>query len=428
MIRALNVAAKRIVFRLRDIGRWLAGNNKPIQVLMIGLSSSLLLVVVGLGGYQYKQIDRETTVSMQGSHNFVWEFSKLEMELGRVQLALHKAKADSGNQQLLKEASKEYNIFASHVHAYRKGMETMYERESFQHAFSFSQAFLQKNDTYLEAGTVPVEVGVIDGILLESDALQTSIHKLVLDGYQVQSQRTADTLEQLRRVAWYYLLTSTVLLTLSVAWGWFLMRRLSSSSHRQRALKQLNKEFKDWATHDVLTGLPNRRLLADRLTQTMAASKRSGCYGAVIFLDLDNFKPVNDIHGHGVGDLLLIDVAHRLRTCVREVDSVARFGGDEFVVLLSELDANHVKSSEQALTIAETMRDALSRPYKLTTSHRPQTETSIEHHCTVSVGLALFIAHEANQEEVLKQADSAMYQAKQAGRNLVRIYSVATKL
>lgn len=395
---------------------------------MIGLSSLLLLAVVGLGGYQYEQIDRVTIVSVQGTHNFVWEFSKLEMELGRVQLALHKAKADPENQQLLEEASREYNIFASHVQAYRKGMETMYQRASFQHAISLSQAFLQRNDTYLEAGIAPVEVGVIDRILLESDVLQTSVHKLVLDGYLVQSQRTTNTLEQLRRVAWYYLLTSTVLLILSVAWGWFLMRRLNLSGLRQRALRRLNREFKDRATHDALTGLPNRRLFADRLTQTMATSNRSRCYGAVIFLDLDNFKPLNDIHGHGVGDLLLISAANRLTTCVREVDSVARFGGDEFVVLISELDASQEKSSEQAMAIAEKMRDALSRPYQLTTSHHPQAEVGIEHLCTASVGVALFIAHEANQDAVLKQADAAMYQAKQAGRNLVRIFGAAKKL
>jgi diguanylate cyclase (GGDEF)-like protein len=100
---------------------------------------------------------------------------------------------------------------------------------------------------------------------------------------------------------------------------------------------------------DVLTGLPNRRLLGDRLGQTQAASKRSGLCGAVMFLDLDNFKSLNDVHGHGVGDLLLVEVAKRLSACVREVDTVARFGGDEFVVLLGELDvAEKIRLSLEA--------------------------------------------------------------------------------
>jgi diguanylate cyclase (GGDEF)-like protein/PAS domain S-box-containing protein len=177
------------------------------------------------------------------------------------------------------------------------------------------------------------------------------------------------------------------------------------------------------AFFDALTNLPNRRLLNDRLTQAMAASKRSTFYGAVMFLDLDNFKQLNDTQGHAAGDLLLIEVAHRLRQCVREVDTLARFGGDEFVVVLSELNSDLGESSTQAATIAEKIRAALSLPYQLRLKHTDELDTVVEHACTVSIGVILFINQNASGEDLLKWADTAMYQAKNAGRNVVRFYS-----
>ena len=186
--------------------------------------------------------------------------------------------------------------------------------------------------------------------------------------------------------------------------------------------KQIGDQVQQLAFYDPLTSLPNRRLLNDRLSQAMAANKRSGCYGALMFLDLDNFKPLNDAHGHEVGDLLLIDAADRLKSCVREMDTVARFGGDEFVVIASELDTDKAESAVQAGIIAEKIRSTLSEPYLLTIKNEGKADTSIEHHCTVSVGVALFVNHEASQGDILKWADKAMYQAKEAGRNSIRFY------
>jgi diguanylate cyclase (GGDEF)-like protein len=171
-----------------------------------------------------------------------------------------------------------------------------------------------------------------------------------------------------------------------------------------------------------LTGLPNRRLLDDRLSQTMAASKRSALYGALMFLDLDNFKPLNDTHGHGVGDLLLAEVARRLTDCVREMDTVARLGGDEFVVMLSDLDADKVVSIAQAYLVAEKVRVSLALPYLLMAATAGQVVSKVEHHCSASIGVVVFVNHEANQTDILKWADAAMYQAKDAGRNAVRFY------
>lgn len=187
--------------------------------------------------------------------------------------------------------------------------------------------------------------------------------------------------------------------------------------------KQMEEQVRQLAFYDPLTGLPNRRLLNDRLAQAMAASKRSGCYGAVIFLDLDNFKPLNDMHGHGVGDLLLIEVAHRLTGCVREADTVARFGGDEFVVMLGELDKGKAESTAQAGIVAEKIRAALAEPYLLTFSREEDAETTVEHHCAASIGVVLFINHKDSVEDILKWADMAMYQAKEGGRNTIRFHT-----
>jgi diguanylate cyclase (GGDEF)-like protein/PAS domain S-box-containing protein len=186
--------------------------------------------------------------------------------------------------------------------------------------------------------------------------------------------------------------------------------------------KQMEDQVRQLAFYDPLTKLPNRRLLSDRLSQAMAASKRSGCYGALMLLDLDNFKPLNDMHGHVVGDLLLIEAADRLKSCVREMDTVARFGGDEFVVMISELDVDKTGSTIQAGIIAEKIRAALAKPYELRIQQEGKAESTVEHHCTASVGVALFIRDEASQDDILKWADMAMYQAKEAGRNLHRFH------
>ena len=184
--------------------------------------------------------------------------------------------------------------------------------------------------------------------------------------------------------------------------------------------KKAEELIRNLAFNDALTQLPNRRLLQDRLKQAMVASKRSGRYGAVMFLDLDNFKPLNDTHGHDMGDLLLIEVARRISRCVREIDTVARFGGDEFVVMLSVLDEDQELSTGQAAIVAEKIRIALAEPYLLTNKRADNTQITVEHHCTSSIGVVLFISNETSPEDLLKLADMAMYQAKEGGRNRVR--------
>ena len=186
--------------------------------------------------------------------------------------------------------------------------------------------------------------------------------------------------------------------------------------------KQAERQILDLALHDSLTRLPNCVLVRERLDQTMAASKRSGRYSVLIFLDLDEFKPLNDVHGHSVGDLLLIEVASRLSRCVREVDIVARFGRDEFVVILCELEVEKTRSTTEAGFVSEKICALLGRLYVLKFNQDADVETTIEYHCTSSIGVVLFVNHEAGPEEIIKKAVTAMYQAKESGGNAIRFF------
>jgi diguanylate cyclase (GGDEF)-like protein len=210
---------------------------------------------------------------------------------------------------------------------------------------------------------------------------------------------------------------------------------VTTARHRIRNLlerEQLRNEvalqrdqLRELAFHDALTGLPNRLMLNDRINLAMASSKRSGFYGALMFIDLDNFKPLNDAQGHEVGDLLLQDVAGRLSECVREMDTVARVGGDEFVVMLSELHADRHASTKQASGVAEKIRTSLAVPYRLVVSRPDQADAIVEHYCSASLGVVMFVGNEISQVDILKRADAAMYQAKDAGRNTIRFYAPA---
>jgi diguanylate cyclase (GGDEF)-like protein/PAS domain S-box-containing protein len=184
--------------------------------------------------------------------------------------------------------------------------------------------------------------------------------------------------------------------------------------------KASEEAVNEMAFHDALTRLPNRRMLVDRLKQAIATSKRSKHCAALLFLDLDRFKPLNDTHGHVVGDLLLVEVAERLKHCVRETDTVARFGGDEFVVLLGELGTETASAETLAAAVAEKIRMALAEPYVL---HPEGVTLPVTHRCTSSIGMALFHGAEFSVEEILDRADAAMYQSKHAGGNRVSLYS-----
>lgn len=187
--------------------------------------------------------------------------------------------------------------------------------------------------------------------------------------------------------------------------------------------KMLEDQVRQLAFLDPLTKLANRRLMMDRLAQITSASRRTHSFSALIYLDLDRFKLLNDTHGHGAGDLLLVEAARRLTACVRDVDTVARFGGDEFVVLIGHLSADRQTGMAQAAVVAEKIRTSLSAPYFLTLTPAALSASLIEHHSSASIGVALFNGREDSPDDVLEWADSAMYQAKDDGRNLIRFYA-----
>ena len=188
--------------------------------------------------------------------------------------------------------------------------------------------------------------------------------------------------------------------------------------------KQAEAQILNLALHDPLTLLPNRLLLNDRLSQILASSNRSARYGALMFLDLDKFKPINDMQGHHVGDLLLKEAARRINSCVREQDIVARFGGDEFVVALSDLDMDRKKSYAEALIVAEKLLACMDKPYLLKTEQEGKTAADMTHHCSASIGVVLFLKLEAEKEEIIRRADTAMYHAKVSGGNAIRFFDV----
>lgn len=204
------------------------------------------------------------------------------------------------------------------------------------------------------------------------------------------------------------------------AWDIYLIEQSARLASIAIERKRMEMQVQYVAFHDALTGLPNRILLHDRLEQARAACKRHGRYAALLFVDLDNFKPLNDEYGHDAGDLLLQEVAQRLIQCVREVDTVARFGGDEFVVILSELDADKAHAMVLAEAVAEKIRCALSQPYVLHLCGNHGQADTVEHHCSASIGAVLFNHAEGTEADLMRWADRAMYQAKAAGRNRVQ--------
>ncbi len=182
--------------------------------------------------------------------------------------------------------------------------------------------------------------------------------------------------------------------------------------------KAAAEEINTLAFYDTLTKLPNRRLLGDRLRHALATIARSGKSGALIFLDLDHFKILNDSLGHHIGDLLLQQVAERLTNTVRESDTVARLGGDEYVILLEDLSDNITEASTQAELVASNILTKLNHPYQLSDN---------VYEITASIGLTLFNENKQSAEELLKHADIAMYEAKKEGRNNLRLFNPQMK-
>ncbi len=189
--------------------------------------------------------------------------------------------------------------------------------------------------------------------------------------------------------------------------------RIVGSTRNIDLRKRHEEEIERLAFYDTLTGLANRRLMQDRLAQAIDRLRRSSAFGALLFLDMDRFKELNDTFGHAMGDLLLKEVGMRLSQGIRASDSVARFGGDEFVVMLEGFSANRQQALNDARTLAEKLLTSLNQPYQLGV---------LKYNSTPSIGLTLFNGEEQSLDDILKRGDIAMYRAKAAGRNRVCVY------
>ncbi len=192
--------------------------------------------------------------------------------------------------------------------------------------------------------------------------------------------------------------------------------RLVGSIRNIEERKRHEAEIHQLAFYDTLTGLPNRRLVNDRLQQSLYKCLRSKELGALLFIDMDRFKELNDTHGHAMGDLLLQEVARRMSGTVRQQDTVARLGGDEFIVLLEGVGADSSSALEKALVVGNKVLQALNQPYVL---------GDITYESTPSIGLTLFGGEGDDVDRVLKRADNAMYDSKAAGRNRISTYRTA---
>ncbi|MEH8208079.1 GGDEF domain-containing protein, partial [Aeromonas veronii] len=181
----------------------------------------------------------------------------------------------------------------------------------------------------------------------------------------------------------------------------------------------------NFTLYDMLTKLPNRNLFTERLNQVIAANKRSARHAALIFIDVDNVKSLNDEYGKSAGDLLLLEVSSRLKNSVRETDTVARFGGAEFVVLARWLSTDKAEATNQAGLIARKLLAALSAPYKFDLGCDSQPDILIEHHCTASIGVAVFNADERDPYDFIEWADSAIYKVEETGGNSILFHDTS---
>ncbi|HTC14250.1 MAG TPA: EAL domain-containing protein [Steroidobacteraceae bacterium] len=208
-----------------------------------------------------------------------------------------------------------------------------------------------------------------------------------------------------------WLMALCIVVATAVSYGVLLLRAPRDKHADSQALDEANARLQHLASHDALTDLPNRLLLADRVEQAIAHADRHGSHFALLLVDLDHFKAVNDSLGHAAGDELLGEVARRLRLSVRKSDTLARFGGDEFVLII-----NDVKAVPEIEGVIRAVCECLTRPIEL---------ADLEVHVSLSVGVSIYPTDGAERETLLKHADVAMYQAKRAGRNGYQFYQPA---
>ena len=184
--------------------------------------------------------------------------------------------------------------------------------------------------------------------------------------------------------------------------------------------KLAEETIKNLAFYDALTGLANRHLLENRIEMIIENKKREDKFGAILFLDLDNFKILNDTFGHHAGDLFLKEVSSRLLTCLRTVDTIARLGGDEFVIIIDNLHSNKKKAKEEVHIIALKVLELLRAPYIINVNEEDKSSQDIKHNSSASIGVTLFKQENTSCNGLLRRADKAMYNAKKSGKDMIK--------
>jgi len=386
----------------------------------------LVFVLMGIpifGWVQYRQAQNLERLTDQTFSGFEWDAFKLDLRLMSLRQALLQALAQPESSQLAAQASNEYNLFAAQVSLIDKGRTQVdiLGQPVFQAVMAQAGAFLKLADPVLEDVQPKPDYRSMQMLFDQTDALQTQIYHLVIESHDLRSLKSNQMIKEVQSIDYYFAFLSAVAVMLGIGWGLSAMRNLTLSAQRQQELRALYQKSSFSASHDFLTGLANRSLLYDQLKHAIASSKRNGSYGAVILLDLDNFKPVNDTYGHQAGDMLLVEAASRMKKCVRDVDTVARFGGDEFAVLLGQIDGQLAHASDTAGMISKKLLDALSEPYLLTVPGKKAASGGVAHMCSASLGVAVFFKDTMTGDQIIQAADAAMYKAKHSGGNRVEL-------
>lgn len=390
------------------------------------LSTVLFLAILGVPAFawvQYQQAKSLERLTSQDFNGFEWDAYKLMMRALQLNNALSEAVYNPGSADFLVKTSTQYNLFVAQAQlikqrAVDQGTE---DEASFKLALSQSFAFIERAAPLLEGVPRKSSAQALRLLQSQADALRVRLYQQVIAAHDLRLLRSRQMIDEVARINLYFAALSAFVVVLGAGWALSAVRNLKLSTRRQDELAMEVEESSFSASHDFLTGLANRRLLFDQLSHAVAYSKRNDSCGALIMIDLDNFKPVNDCYGHEAGDLLLKEMARRIKQCVRDVDTVARVGGDEFVVLLSQVDGQPADVAAAASVIAHKLLVAVSAPCVLTLSEGKADAEIVTHSCTASFGVQVFSKDDCDVDELLKRADVAMYRAKQGGANRVEM-------
>lgn len=410
---------------LRDLGstRLDQPRGSWLQRALVTIVVSAVLGVSTFAWVQVRQAQNLERLTSQDFTGFEWDAVKLQFRSLQMHSALREAVQNPDSSEALVETSAQYNLLAAQVQliVQRAPAQKVDDQPSFKLAMSHASAFIRQADPLLEAVPSQANVQALQALLPQAAALRTQMYQLLVAAHDLRLLRSKQLIAEVVRVNKYFAVLFAVVVVLAAGWGFSAMRNLRLSAQQREELTNKFEESSFSASHDFLTGLANRRLLLDQLDHAMARSKRHNTRGAIIMIDLDDFKPVNDRYGHNAGELLLVEVARRIKKGVRDLDTVARVGGDEFVVLLSQIDGQPEGAGDVADAIAQKLLAALSEPYVLTPPGSRSDSDAVTCRCTASMGVSIFSKDTTDVNEILRRADMAMYRAKQQGGNRVEV-------